>query len=117
MSEAKSQKTKKVDKNIELMKIQVYSESVNSNNTTKQTFLLSVWVGLVILFFALYFEGVFQTYVFYSAFSVLTIIIFIYLGLLREDYKKALTNISLMIDEIEKGNKIPSLNDLLKKRK
>jgi hypothetical protein len=116
MSEATSRgstKTEKVDKDIELVKIHVFSERAHTRYTTIATTSYAVFVGFVVVFYTLFFEHVYTLDVFILGVTVLTGGTAYEIYRVHQAYQKALKKTSDMIEAVKKGRELPKLEELI----
>jgi hypothetical protein len=116
MSEATSRgsaKAKKVDKDVELVKIHVFSERPHTRYTTIVTTSYAIFVGFVVVFYTLFFEHVYNLDVFVLGVTVLTGGTAYEIYRVHRAYRKALKKTSDLIEAVKKGRELPKLEELI----
>ena len=112
-----------MDKDCELHKIAVFNSYLEANVNAQFNFLAGGLIGILVLVLTLFYEGVFDVFggrflglipfaivllgVFYAFIRILQII--------KDQQTKHLSLVFDLISKVEKGEPIPSLNELEKK--
>ena len=112
-----------LDKDCELQKIAIFGSHLEADVNAQYTFLAGGLVGILVLVFTLFYEGVFDIFggrfvgliplavvligVFYAFWRILQFI--------KDQQTKHLSLVFDLISKVEKGEQIPSLNELEKK--
>jgi hypothetical protein len=112
-----------LDKDIELQKIAVFESYLQTQVNTQYTFLAGGLIGILVLVFSLFYEGVFDVfggrYLGSIPFVIILVGIFYafsrILQSIKDQQTKYLSLIFELISKVEKGEPIPSLNELEKK--
>jgi hypothetical protein len=112
-----------LDKDCELQKIAVFEGYLSANVNAQYTFLAGGLIGILVLVLTLFYEGVFD--VFGGRFLGLIPLAIILVGVFYANWRilqsikdqqiKQLSLVFDLISKIEKGEPIPSLNELEKK--
>ena len=112
-----------MDKNCELHKIAVFNSYLEANVNAQFNFLAGGLIGILILVLTLFYEGVFD--VFGGRFLGLIPFAIILVGVfyafsrilqsIKDQQTKCLSLVFDLISKVEKGEPIPSLNELEKK--
>jgi hypothetical protein len=105
---------KKLDKDVELVKIHVFSERAHTRYTTIVTTSYAIFVGFVVVFYTLFFEKVYTLDVFIFGVTVLTGGTAYELYRVHQAYRKALKKTSDLIEAVKQGRELPKLEELLK---
>jgi hypothetical protein len=106
------------DKEIDLMKIQIFSEKLHTYLTITYSFAFVV-LGIVGIFLTLYYQawstynikGLYVGWVGVVVFSGITIFVML---MARSIYDKQENRISKMLEAVEKGKRLPPLDELHK---
>ena len=112
-----------MDKDYELQKIAVFDNYLIANVNAQYTFLAGGLIGILVLILTLFYEGVFD--VFGGKFLGLIPLAIILVGLfyafnrilqsIKDQQTKYLALVFDLISNVEKGEPLPSLNELKKK--
>jgi len=112
-----------LDKDYELQKIAVFDNYLVANVNAQYTFLAGGLIGILVLILTLFYEGVFD--VFGGKFLGLIPLAIILVGLfyafnrilqsIKDQQTKYLALVFDLISNVEKGEPLPSLNELKKK--
>jgi len=113
LEERESDKTKDVDKNLELVKIQVFSERTHARLAYTVSTTYAIFIGFFVVFFTLFYQKVlaFETF----GFSIIPLLAgTIYeVYRVRRGYKRELKKISDMIEAVKEGKELPRLEELV----
>jgi hypothetical protein len=112
-----------LDKDCELQKIAVFDSYLEANVNAQYTFLAGGLIGILVLVLTLFYEGVFDVFGgrFWGLipFGVVLVGVFYAFRRILQSIKgqqtKYLSLVFDLISRVEKGEPIPSLNDLEKK--
>ena len=112
-----------MDKDCELQKIAVFSSHLEANVNAQFTFLAGGLIGILILVLTLFYEGVFDVFggrfVGLIPFAIILVGVFYafsrILQFIKDQQTKYLSLVFDLISKVEKGESIPSLNELQKK--
>lgn len=106
--------TKKVDKDVELAKIHVFSERVQTRFTTVVSTSFAIFIGFTVVFYTLFFEKVLNVDIFIISITVLTGGTVLELYRVYRGFRKEVKKISDWIEEIKNGKELPKLEELVK---
>ena len=112
-----------MDKDCELHKIAVFNSYLEANVNAQFSFLAGGLIGILVLVLTLFYEGVFDVfggrYLGLIPFVVVLVGVFYafsrLLQFIRSQHAKYLSLVFDLIGKVEKGEPIPSLNELEKK--
>jgi len=112
-----------LDKDCELQKIAVFDSYLQANVNTQYSFLAGGLIGILVLVLTLFYEGVFDAFggrfLGFIPFAITIVGIFYVFSRILQSIKdhqtKYLSLIFDLISKVEKGESIPSLNELEKK--
>jgi hypothetical protein len=112
-----------LDKDCELHKIAVFDDYLVANINAQHTFLAGGLIGILVLVLTLFYEGVLDVFVGrllgLIPFAIVLVVVFYAFSRIMKSIKNQQTkNLSLVFDlisKVEKGEPIPSLNELQKK--
>jgi hypothetical protein len=113
-----------LDKECELQKIAAFRSHLEANVNAQNTFLAGGLIGILVLALTLFYEGAFDIVggrlLGFIPFAIILVGIFYafsrILQLIRDQQTKHLSLIFDLISKVEKGEPIPSLNELERKR-
>ena len=103
-----------VDREIELLKIQLFAEQTHARFTTVVTTTYAIVVGFSVVFLALLLGNLFPLGGFAVALTTLLGASAIQVYRVRRNYAKALREISLMVEAVREGEELPELERLFK---
>jgi hypothetical protein len=103
-----------VDKNVELLKIQVCSERIHVRLSYLATISWAIWIGFAVLFYTLFYQNVLPLVAILIGVITLTLGTIYAVHRYRKDYKKELVKISGMIEKVKQGKELPKLEELIK---
>ena len=112
-----------MDKDCELHKIAVFNSYFEANVDAQYTFLAGGLIGILVLVLTLFYEGVFDVFggrfLGLVPFAIVLVVVFyafrLILGFIKDQQTKYLSLVFDLISKVEKGEPIPSLNELQKK--
>ena len=104
----------KVEKDIELLKIQIFSEHIHTRFTTIITTSYAIVVAFSVLFFSLFYGNLLPLVGFAVAMSALLIGASYQIYRVRRNYMKTLRDISQMVETVKEGKELPKLEEMLK---
>lgn len=112
MSKRNEDKKSKQDREIELLKVQIYADRCHNRFISLLTIPWAFFISFSIVFFTLYLENTISLRVF-LALEILVGVFLLYESYTtRKDYKKGLKNVSEMIEIVKEGKELPRLEDL-----
>ncbi len=103
---------KKIDKDIELLKIQIYSHEVYAEYTTFNSMLLSTLIAVMVLLLGFLYEGIFSMKWFVISFIVVILIVFFAAVYSIWTLKKNKRKIQSMISKITEDKPLPDLDKM-----
>jgi hypothetical protein len=111
-----------LDKDCELQKIAVFDSYLEDNVNAQYTFLAGGLIGILVLVLTLFYEGVFDVFGgrFLGLISFAIILVGVFyafkriLQSIKDQQTKYLSLVFDLISKVEKGEPIPSLNELEK---
>jgi hypothetical protein len=112
-----------LDKDCELQKIAVFNSYLEANVSAQFTFLAGGLIGILILGLTLFYEGVFDIFGgrFFGLVPFAIVLVGVFyafrriLRFIKDQQAKYLSLVFDLIIKVEKGEPIPSLNELEKK--
>jgi hypothetical protein len=112
-----------LDKDCELQKIAVFNSYLEANVSAQFTFLAGGLIGILILGLTLFYEGVFDIFGgrFFGLVPFAIVLVGVFyafrriLRFIKDQQAKYLSLVFDLISKVEKGEPIPSLNELEKK--
>lgn len=112
-----------MDKDCELQKIVAFNSYLEANVEAQYTFLAGGLIGILVLVLTLFYEGVFDVFggrfLGLIPFAIVLIGVFYafsrILQFIKDQQTKYLSLVFDLISKVEKGETIPSLNELKKK--
>ena len=112
-----------MDKDCELQKIAVFDSYLEANVNAQYTFLAGGLVGILVLVLTLFYEGVFDVFggrfIGFIPFAIIIVgIFYAFRRILQSIKDQQIEHVSLVFDlisKVEKGEPIPSLNELEKR--
>ena len=112
-----------MDKDCELQKIAVFEGYLSANVNAQYTFLAGGLIGIMVLFLTLFYEGVFdifggRLYGLIPLAVVLVVVFYLNFRILLSINRRQTKYIALVFDlisRVERGEQIPSLDELEKK--
>jgi hypothetical protein len=112
MSEKESEGTQKIDKKIELIKIQIYSENVHRALNNRLALILAIFIAFIGLFYSSFYG---KAITLEALFVGVTIVFLVLIPFVLETMRysnRELQKISDMIEEVKQGKELPSLQEL-----
>jgi hypothetical protein len=103
-----------IEKDIEMLKIQIFSEHIHTRFTTIITTSYAIVVGFSVLFFSLFYGNLFPPVGFAIAMIALLTGAGYQVYRIRRNYMKTLKDISQMVETVKEGKELPKLEELLK---
>jgi len=104
---------KQPDSNIELMKIQIYSERCHARLASMLTFVFTLVLGFLVLFYTLFYEKAISPESWGLTVVGLVVALLIFLYFIYDGYEKELKKISKMMEDVKEGKELPTLEKLL----
>ena len=112
-----------MDRDCELQKIAAFRSYLEANVNSQFTFLAGGLIGILVLVITLFYDGVFDVFggrfLGFIPFALILVGVFYafsrILRLIKDQQTRHLSLIFDLISEVEKGQPIPSLNELWKK--
>ncbi len=103
-----------MDREIELLKIQIFAEQTHTRFTTVVTTTYAIIVGFSVVFLSLFLENVFPLSGFAVAMVTLLGASALQVYRIRKNYAKTLGQISSMVEAVRLGKELPELEQLFK---
>ena len=103
-----------MDREIELLKIQIFAEQTHTRFTTIVTTTYAIVVGFSVVFLSLFIENVFPLGGFAIAMITLLGASAFQVYRIRQNYAKTLKQISSMVEAVKVGKELPELDQLFK---
>jgi len=100
-------------RDIELMKIQIFSERAHAKLTTQVTNTYAIFIGFVAFFYTLFYENVVPLAGFTIGLAIFLAGTVYETYHVRRVFRSDVEKISDMMDAVEKGNELPKLDDLI----
>jgi hypothetical protein len=113
LEKKQSDRTRNPDNNIELLKIQIFSERAHQRLTTRITNIYAIFIGFVVFFYTLFYENVIPLLGFAIGLTIFLA------GTVYETYhvhqvfKRDVRKISGMIETVKEGKELPRLEDFV----
>lgn len=109
------QKKTKID--IELMKVQIYSDRCHVKLTLLLSFVLTFFVSFSVLFYTIFYTlgNPSASIIWQVGISVIAISTFIFLVVILWDSLKDIKTVSAMIEMVKEGKPLPKLEDISRK--
>lgn len=102
---------------IELAKVQVLADYFHSQFNVGATTLMSITIGIFLLFLTLYYQNVFSLYIcLISTLSIFLFVRFYGVNYINKSYTESLEIVEWAFNQVEKGEPLPSINELRKKK-
>ncbi len=114
MTESQTDTERNPNRDLDLVKIQIFSERANSRHTTQITNTYAFFIGFVVFFYTLFYENVIPIYGFYICLTIFLAGTLYETYHVRQVFTKDIKKISDMIETVKKGNQLPKLEDLIK---
>lgn len=106
-----------MNRDTELLKIQVYADYCHTTFTFITSALVSVFVGLLLVFLGLAYQGVILWFVYYPASAGIVIMFYVNLTSVFKDYHNSLDEIQAFINQVENNESLPTLKEMRKTRR
>ena len=100
-------------RDIELMKIQIFSERAHVKLTTQVTNTYAIFIGFVAFFYTLFYENVVPLAGFTIGLAIFLAGTVYETYHVRRVFRSDVEKISDMMDAVEKANELPKLDDLI----
>jgi len=113
LQEREGEKSKNVDKNLELVKIQVFSERTHARLAYTVSTTYTILIGFVVVFFTLFYQKVLSLEAFGVSIVPLLAGTIYEIYRLRRGYRRELKEISDMIETVKEGKELPRLEELV----
>jgi hypothetical protein len=104
-----------LNRDTELLKIQILADYYHNHFTTNLTFLLSGFLTLAGAVFVLVFEGHLTPLGYYISLIIIVIPISFWIYSTGKTYSKNLNRIDSLLEQVENNEPLPSLKELRKK--
>jgi hypothetical protein len=112
MAVDKEQKTSNRD--IDLVKVQIYADRVHATFTTYSSFLLALLAGGVVLSLTIRYSTIpYAEIISFSLFGIFLFFAGLGLKMVYQDYTENLKRVSRLIEEVKKGNEMPRLVEII----
>jgi FtsH-binding integral membrane protein len=105
-------KLKKIDRDTELLKIQIYADSCHARYTLILSSVFAVVVSFLVGFNTLYYEKIMPLDVWIISIIVVSAFAFYEVYRFIRRYKKDMKEISDMIEKVKEGRELPRLEEL-----
>lgn len=107
-----------MNREIELIKIQVLSEYYHSRFTFVSSIVVGGFIGIIVASMTLYYEGVINTLTFTVGSSV-ALIVFGYFGLnmIFKHYQADLVFVDKLLDCVQRGEPLPPIEQLMERKR
>jgi hypothetical protein len=105
---------KKMDRDTELLKIQVYAGYCHSDFRGRVSYVFSALIAALVLLTGLVYQELIDRVTYGIAMPVATLIFLYMLYFVYKGYTKDLCKIDNMIERVNKGNSLPSVKDMIK---
>jgi hypothetical protein len=113
LQQKENERSVDIEKDIEVLKIQIFSEHIHTRFTTIISTSYGIVVAFSVLFFSLYYGNLFPL----AGFAIAMIALLTGAGYqvyrIRQNYMKTLRDISQMVENIKEGKALPKLEDML----
>ena len=113
LKERQTDGTRNIDTNIELLKIQIFSERAHAKLTTQVSNTYAVFIGFVAFFYSLYYENVIPVEGFTIGLIIFLVGTIFETYHVRQVFKKDVKKISNMLEKVKEGEELPKLEDLI----
>lgn len=105
-----------MNRDTEVLKLQILADYYHSEFTSFFSYLFTLIIGFSLFILTVYFEGIIPIEL-TLIFAVIGFIVFaVGLFLFRREYHKNLDRIDKLIQQVNRGEPLPSLRELRKKR-
>jgi hypothetical protein len=104
---------KTLDKSLELLKIQIFSERAHAKLTTQVTNTYAIFIGFVAFFYTLFYENVVPLVGFTMGLAIFLTGTVYETYRVRQVFKKDIKKISDMMETVKEGKELPKLEDLV----
>lgn len=112
--EEETRESKKTVSDVDLVKIQIYTEDLHTRLTLLLTFILGLLFTFSVAFYTFLTEGLFSILQFLVVFGFLYSMCFLYMVSYIRGYNRDFKRISEMIEMVKEGRELPRLEDLRK---
>lgn len=106
-----------MNRDTELLKIQVYADYCHTTFTFRTSVLVSTYVGLLLAILVLAYQGLILWAVYYSASAAILITSYANLTSVFKDYHNSLDQIQVFINQVEGNQSLPTLKEMRKTRR
>jgi predicted histidine transporter YuiF (NhaC family) len=113
LKEEKEDGPKNYNNDLELLKIQIYSERAHSRLTSQVTNIYAIFIGFIAFFYTLFYENVLPIFGFTIGLAIFVIGTIYETYHIRQVFKRDIKKISDMIETVKKGKELPKLEDLV----
>ncbi len=113
MTENKTDNNRNPNRDIDLVKIQIFSERAHSRLTSQITNTYAIFIGFVVFFYTLFYENVVPIYGFSIGLAIFLAGTLLQTYHVRRVFKRDIKKISDMIETVKKGNQLPRLEELI----
>lgn len=103
---------KAIDKDAELLKVQIYAERCHTKFTLFVSLLFGILIAFAIALFTLLHERHISFLQFSASFLFVFGFCFLYVYYTMKDYKESFKEISHMIEKVKEGEELPKLENL-----
>jgi len=103
-----------MDKDMELLKIQVYVGYYHSHFRVLVSFILGALVAVLVLLMGLFYQNAIDLKTYYVVVFGCFPFFAVPLWLTYRDYRRNLGKVDIMIERVDKGNSLPSVEDMIK---
>jgi len=106
-----------MDKEVELVKVQVFADYCHTNFTFRSSIVVSGFVGLLLVDLALAYQTLISWLAFYVVTAFIAIVFAITLAKTFRDYHANLAQIQVFFNKLEKNEPLPTLKEMRKATK
>jgi len=112
MAEKEKQSFQKIDKEIELLKIKIYSENVRTALTNRLFLIFGIFIVSIVLFYYSYYGKIVSVETFFVSVTIVFLVLIPFILETIRYSNKELHKISNMIEEVKQGKELPTLKEL-----
>ena len=107
-----NEETNSIDKDIELMKIKLYSELVHSKFVAMFPTSIAIFLAFLIAIWTFFIEGIITDFGFLLALIVMCSTFFTGFSRFTQKHKKNLNKVSNYLEMVQRGESVPKLIDM-----
>ncbi len=113
MTESQIDNDRNPNRDLDLVKIQIFSEGAHSRHTSQITNTYALFIGFVVFFYTLFYENVVPMFGFSIGLAIFLAGTLFETYHVRRVFKRDIKKISDMIETVKKGNQLPKLEELI----